>query len=114
MKPADSKKLGKQIALLRKARGLSQADLAEVSGIPITAIRRCEQSGSIPLDRYLVLASTLNATLRIVPEKNLATQPYRRIEDVIRSAEAPAKKAQEIRKPRLGGAFETINQPGRS
>ena len=67
MTAPNSKELGKQIALLRKAQGLSQADLADASGVPITAIRRCEQNGRIPLDRYLTLASVLNTSLVVVP-----------------------------------------------
>jgi hypothetical protein len=45
MTPPNSKEPGKQIALLRKAQGLFHADLAAASGVPITAIRRCEQNG---------------------------------------------------------------------
>jgi len=104
----DSKEFGKRIATFRKAQGLSQADLAKLSGIPITAIRRCEQQGSIPLDRYLVLASVLKANLTITPPPAISPQPYESIRQVIRSAQLKKKAAPTpiaVRKPRLGGIF---------
>ncbi len=121
MATPNSKELGKQIALLRKAQGLSQADLADASGVPITAIRRCEQNGRIPLDRYLMLASVLNTSLTVIPsaspvpkiEKRPNHIPYKSIDDVIRSAEkhlGTQSGSHEIRKPRLGGLFGKMNQ----
>ena len=59
------KDFGKQIALMRKAKCLSQIELAATSGVPVTAIQRCEQKGQIPLDRYLALTTALNATVEI-------------------------------------------------
>lgn len=111
----DPREFGKQIARLRKARGLSQVDLAEASGVPITAIRRCEQNGRIPLDRYLILAATLNASLKIVQSRPADgfvpdSLPYKSIQDIIReAAQRPSTQtASETRKPRLGGMFDTM------
>lgn len=111
----DPREFGKQIARLRKARGLSQVDLADASGVPITAIRRCEQNGRIPLDRYLILATALNASLKIVPSTPADGSipdrlPYKSIHDIIlEAAQRPATHpASEIRKPRLGGMFDTM------
>jgi transcriptional regulator with XRE-family HTH domain len=115
MPKPDPREFGKQIARLRKARGLSQVDLADASGVPITAIRRCEQNGRIPLDRYLILATALNASLKIVPSTPTDGSipdrlPYKSIQDIIReAAQRPATQpASEIRKPRLGGMFDTM------
>jgi transcriptional regulator with XRE-family HTH domain len=115
MPTPDPREFGKQIARLRKARGLSQVDLADASGVPITAIRRCEQNGRIPLDRYLILAATLNASLKIVQSTPATgfvpdSLPYKSIQDVIReAAKRPSTQAtREIRKPRLGGMFDTM------
>ena len=112
MPTPDPREFGKQIARLRKARGLSQVDLADASGVPITAIRRCEQNGIIPLDRYLILASALNASLKIVPADGSIPDrlPYKSIQDIIReAAQRPSTQpAAEIRKPRLGGMFDTM------
>lgn len=68
MGPSEAKLLGSEIARLRKAKGLSQEDLARASGVPVTAIRRCEQKGQIPLERYLKLASVLHASARVIAE----------------------------------------------
>ena len=115
MPTPDPREFGKQIAHLRKARGLSQVDLADASGVPITAIRRCEQNGRIPLDRYLILATALDASLKIVQSTPADSSipdrlPYKSIQDIIREAEQrPAtQKASEIRKPQLGGMFDTM------
>ena len=115
MPTPDPREFGKQIARLRKARGLSQVDLADASGVPITAIRRCEQNGRIPLDRYLILAATLNASLKIVQSTPATgfvpdSLPYKSIQDVIReTAQRPSTQpSREIRKPRLGGMFDTM------
>lgn len=113
MNTFDPKKFGKQIAAFRKAHGLSQAELSKVSGIPITAIRRCEQQGSIPLDRYLALASTLKANITITPPPTIAPQPYKSIQQVIQSAQSRKRAATtstEVRKPRLGGIFAGRSQ----
>jgi transcriptional regulator with XRE-family HTH domain len=115
MPTPDPREFGKQIARLRKARGMSQVDLADASGVPITAIRRCEQNGRIPLDRYLILATALNASLKIVQSTPTDGSipdrlPYKSIHDIIReAAQRPAiQPASEIRKPRLGGMFDTM------
>lgn len=115
MPTPDPREFGKQIARLRKALGMSQVDLADASGVPITAIRRCEQNGRIPLDRYLILATALNASLKIVPSTPADGSipdrlPYKSIQDIIREAALrPATQpASEIRKPRLGGMFDTM------
>jgi transcriptional regulator with XRE-family HTH domain len=115
MPTPDPREFGKQIARLRKARGLSQVDLADASGVPITAIRRCEQNGRIPLDRYLILAATLNASLKIVQSTPATgfvpdSLPYKSIQDVIReAAQRPSTQhTREIRKPRLGGMFDAM------
>lgn len=119
MSTTHAKEFGKQISLLRKAQGLSQADLSKISGVPITAIRRCEQLGQIPLDRYLALASVLNASLKIhsaatelvraEEEGSIPTPfPYQTIEEVIAAAKTKAVDCPQINihKPRLGGLFQ--------
>lgn len=123
MTAPDPKEFGKQIAHLRKARGFSQVDLANASGVSITAIRRCEQNGRISLDRFLILASVLDASLKVVQTSSHASEsgnhpkppPYQSIEDVIwsaqkRSSTPSAAQTHEIRKPRLGGLFGKIKQ----
>ncbi len=123
MSRPDPKEFGKQISRLRKARGLSQVDLAKVSGVPVTAIRRCEQLGQIPLDRYLVLASVLDASLNIhsaaaaaatYPKGNAIHStrpnllPFKTIGEVISAnlqAVGTIESTPTVRKPQLGGMF---------
>lgn len=62
---SDSKELGKKIAALRKKQGLSQIGLAKLGGLPVIAIRRCEQNGEIPLHRYVALAKLLGAEVTV-------------------------------------------------
>ena len=93
--------------------------MAEVSGVPLTAIRRCEQKGEIPLDRYVTLATTLKAVIQIhgpsarqpviltgCSRPNLL--PFKSIEDVIANGKAKAGPSRQIRKPQLGGMFSNL------
>ncbi|MCB1129648.1 MAG: helix-turn-helix transcriptional regulator [Verrucomicrobiae bacterium] len=105
------KDFGKQIALMRKAKCLSQIELAATSGVPVTAIQRCEQKGQIPLDRYLALTTALNATVEIT---QIPPPRFKTIEEVIASntakpaANNPSSPMPAIRKPRIGGIFLTL------
>ena len=62
-------RLGMSINALRHARGLTQAQLAERSGVPQGQISRIEQAvGVNPTQKTLLkLARALDADLRIVP-----------------------------------------------
>lgn len=129
MSRPDPKEFGKQISRLRKARGLSQVDLAKVSGLPVTAIRRCEQLGQIPLDRYLVLASVLDASLNIHSVATAVTThttrkamhstrpnllPFKTIGEVIGAniqASSYVESVPTVRKPQLGGMFARQSSP---
>jgi len=68
----DLQAYGRKITQLRKLRGISQKELAETSGVPLTAIRRCEQRGQIPLHRYLAITHALGTLVEITtaPPKN--------------------------------------------
>lgn len=107
-----SKELGKQIAALRKKKGLSQIQLAKLSNIPVIAIRRCEQNGAIPLNRYVALANLLKTRLEV---GETPMERYQTIDEIVQSRNTPPRTPNpnptEIRKPRLGGAFDRIRQP---
>lgn len=104
-----SKELGKQIATLRKKKGLSQVELAKLCGIPVIAIRRCEQHGAIPLNRYMVLVKLLGAGVELVEEPLNRCQT---IDQVIHNRNSDTENnTTQIRKPSLGGAFDQINPP---
>lgn len=61
---------GRKITLLRKQQGISQKDLALKSGVPLTAVRRCEQKGQIPLERYLAMTSALGAMVDVLESES--------------------------------------------
>lgn len=62
-------RLGMSINALRHARGFTQAQLAELSGVPQGQISRIEQATGVnPTQKTLLkLARALDADLRIVP-----------------------------------------------
>lgn len=68
-KSTGSRDYGRKITLLRKQRGISQKELAAKSGVPLTAVRRCEQKGQIPLQRYLAMTSALGAVVDVSPAR---------------------------------------------
>lgn len=73
----DPQEYGRKITQLRKLRGISQKELAATSGVPLTAIRRCEQRGQIPLHRYLAITHALGTLVEITttaPEKTKLEQ----------------------------------------
>jgi len=73
----DPQEYGRKITQLRKLRGISQKELAAISGVPLTAIRRCEQRGQIPLHRYLAITHALGTFVEITtspPEKTKLEQ----------------------------------------
>lgn len=61
----DPQAYGRKITQLRKLLGISQKELAVTSGVPLTAIRRCEQRGQIPLHRYLAITHALGTLVEI-------------------------------------------------
>lgn len=73
------KELARKITLLRKQLGLSQRELAAKSGVPLTAVRRCEQLGQIPLDRYLAITSALGAKVDVAIQEKPKKTSIRRI-----------------------------------
>lgn len=65
MKKPIRKQLGARIKEIRKARGLSQEDLAERVGIEAKHLSRIEVGGSYPsLDRLSKLAKALNVEMK--------------------------------------------------
>ena len=72
--PAEREKIYFEVALIgklvaaREAQGLSQRDLAELSGVRQPAIARLESMKATPqIDTFFKLLSPLGLTLEIVP-----------------------------------------------
>lgn len=106
LNPADpATALGRQVAELRKTKGLTQAGLAKKSGIKITAVRRCEQSGQIPLRRFARIVAALGGDLKIQPPANLLPETW---EGILRLEKRQAKVT---RRPKLGGLWDSPETP---
>jgi len=104
----DSKELGKQIASLRKKHGLSQIELAKLCGIPVIAVRRCEQNGAIPLHRYVALMKLLKNGTNVM---EVTSERYQTINEVIQSRKDTIHQPTlTARKPKLGGMFDRMTQ----
>ena len=56
-------KIGLNIAYYRKERGLTQLDLAEMSGISRNYIQRIESGNSASLDTFMDIAASLGLPL---------------------------------------------------
>lgn len=93
--------LGNEIAVLRKAKGWTQKELATRADVAITAIRRCEQRGEISLPRLIKLTQALNADITLIDR---AEPHYRSWEDIVQDAPA-ASPMVPARKPRIGSIF---------
>lgn len=90
-----AKRLGRNIARCRKARGLTQAALAEQLGIEPESVSRCERGATLPsLASLEQFASVLGAT----------------IADLL--AEYPSEAYPEAQ--RLSGMLSTISPEARS
>lgn len=76
------RKLGQQLRLLRKRRGLTQAALAERAGMPRPKIVLLEQGrGSVSFESYARLAAALDSTLCIEPARRPAFEELERMYD---------------------------------
>lgn len=74
-----------ELRRLRKSKGLSQKDLALISGIPAVSIQRYETGGSIRIDHM----STLSRSLEAEPAE-LFARASRRVEEVAADGDDPA------------------------
>lgn len=63
-----SARLIKQVIEMRKERGLTQRELAQLSGVNLSAITKMENGTSYPrLFTFLKILEGLDATLQMVP-----------------------------------------------
>lgn len=65
---------------LREARGLTQTDLQEQTGIPQETISRIERGRLPALSTLKRLAKALNATVSILPDERVVIEPFRKAE----------------------------------
>ena len=77
------KKLAENARLKRLSMELTQAGLAQRSGVPLPTLRKFEQKGVISLESYLKIQMVLGTLENIVNATQLENQPYTSIDDVL-------------------------------
>lgn len=90
--PKAQQRLAENIRQRRLELALTQAGLAERSGVPLPTLRKFEQKGQISLESLLKLLMVLGG----IEEFIKATQPqpaeFTSIDDVLRANKAPVRK----------------------
>ena len=88
---------------LRVTRGWTQAELARRSGVALDTLRKFEQTGKVSLERLLMIAFVLDATLAF--GELFAPPPVRTLKDLERmeGRGEPSGKARRVRRRRARG-----------
>lgn len=82
--PAKAQRLiAENLRLLRLKMNLTQAGLAQRSGVALPTLRKFEQKGVISLESYLKLQMVLGNLENIVKATVPAPKPYNSIDEVI-------------------------------
>ncbi len=76
--------LAKSIRELRLSKGLTQAGLAERSGVSLPTLRKFEQKGRISLESFLKIAMVLDRLERLIKALEPSGKEYTSIQDVLR------------------------------
>lgn len=76
----------------RLQMNLTQAGLAERSGVPLPTLRKFEQKGLISLDSFLKLLSVIGGLEEMVDALKPKEKNFKSIDDVLKSEEEPIKK----------------------
>ena len=70
---------------------LTQADLAQKSGVPLATLRKFERTGAISLESFLKLGTVLGILENIV--KSLEPGPsYASLDDILKQSNKPESK----------------------
>ena len=83
--------VAKREKTLRKAKGLTQAQLADKAGMSLGSLRRFEQTGRVSFESLVALSFALGCDAEL--DGLFAEPPYASIEEVI----ADARKARKAR-----------------
>jgi len=76
-------KLAEHLRAQRLTLGLTQAGLAERSGVSLPTLRKFEQKGLISLESFLKLSMTLGSLEKFVAAAEPTTPEFSSIEDVL-------------------------------
>ncbi|WP_339877498.1 helix-turn-helix transcriptional regulator [Pseudidiomarina gelatinasegens] len=76
----------------RLSIGLTQAGLAERSGVALPTLRKFEQQGVISLESFLKLYMVLGGLEALVKATKVNTSDFRSIDEVLEANNAPKRK----------------------
>ena len=76
----------------RLQMGLTQAGLAERSGVALSTVRKFERTGFISLESYLKLQMVLGGLEALVDAAAPPKEAFASIDDVLTADEKPARK----------------------
>lgn len=86
------KRLAEHIRARRLNMNLTQAALAERSGVALPTLRKFEQQGLISLDSFLKLLTVVGGLERLVEALEPAPLEFSSIEDVLAANAAPKQR----------------------
>lgn len=90
--PKAQDKLAQHLRSQRLAKGLTQAGLAERSGVSLATLRKFEQKGTISLESFLQLAMTLGLLDKLVEAAEPSEPDFSSIDDVLRDDQPTRRK----------------------
>ena len=92
--PAEAqKRLAKNVRVKRLSMNLTQAGLADRSGVPLSTIRKFEQKGTISLESFLQLHLVLGGLEEILKTtESSQTSAFASIDDVLNTYNTPVRK----------------------
>lgn len=76
----------------RLAVGLTQAGLAERSGVPLPTLRKFERCGAISLESFVKLLAILDMLEKVTEATAPEEERFASIDDVLKDAKKPARK----------------------
>ncbi|GAB5504397.1 helix-turn-helix domain-containing protein [Pyruvatibacter sp.] len=85
-------KLAQHLRSQRLAKGLTQAGLAERSGVSLATLRKFEQKGAISLESFLQLAMALGLLDKLVEAAEPSESDFSSIDDVLREDRPTRRK----------------------
>jgi len=89
-------KLGKNLKLVRAARGLRQEDLAKVSGASLQAIKNLEGGGKVELITFLKVAQALDLVRGVWESCQPQPQTLDEIERIEAARSDPSRVRQRL------------------
>ena len=78
--------ISKQLRNLRLSKGLTQAGLADRSGVSLPTLKRFEKTGLISLESFLKLCLTLECLDKIIEATQMPEQKFSSIDDVLKNS----------------------------